>query len=244
VSNLHILYEDSELIAVNKTTYIRVAADASGKESLENEVKDLLSGRASAGGGKAAPESATAGAARPAPFLGLVHRLDQPVTGVVLFAKNPEALKRMNEIFQKRQVKKVYWAVTDVPPPGDAGTLEHFLVFSPGKNKSYAHAASGKGAKKAVLRYRLAGKTDRYFLVEIELVTGRHHQIRAQFAAVGCHVKGDLKYGAARSDPGGGIHLHARSLEFTHPITGKAVKITAPPPDDLLWNVFSAKIMA
>jgi 23S rRNA pseudouridine1911/1915/1917 synthase len=249
-----IIYEDRDLIAVNKTIYIRVAADESEKESLELVVKDLIAGRAADSGRGTAGKPVSPGAAPsppggpepvgPAPFLGLVHRLDQPVTGVVLFAKNPEALRGMNEIFQGRRVKKIYWAVTDAPPPAEAGTLEHYLSFNPGKNKSYAHSEAGRGGKKAVLRYRLAGKTDRYFLVEIELVTGRHHQIRAQLSAAGCHIKGDLKYGASRSDPGGGIHLHARSLGFVHPISGAAVEITAPPPEDPLWSIFSAQMMA
>lgn len=222
---MQILFENDSILAVGKTELIRVQADASGRESLEGRAAEYLAARAAPGGGER-------------PFLGLVHRLDQPVTGVVLFAKTRETLARLGELFQRREVRKVYWAVTDTPPPAENGTLEHYISFNPGKNKAHAFDALRRGAKKAVLRYRLAGSSERYFFLEIELITGRHHQIRAQLAAAGCHVKGDLKYGAARSNPGGGIHLHARMISFTDPAAKEKIVILAPPPEDVLWDLF------
>lgn len=189
----------------------------------------------------------------PPPFLGLVHRIDQPVTGVVLFARDPETLASLNRQFRDRQVYKLYWAITEARPAEDAGTLEHYLVFDPKKNKSRivdpvpapssVHSPSGSPyrksrAKKALLRYRVVGRSKRYFFLEIELVTGRPHQIRAQLAAIGCPVKGDLKYGARRSNPGGGILLHARSIRFIHPGTGLPLTLTSDPPPSTLWDLF------
>jgi len=186
-------------------------------------------------------------------YLGLVHRIDQPVTGVVLFARDPETLASLNRQFRDRQVYKLYWAITEARPAEEAGTLEHFIVFDPKKNKSrivdsasapaLVHSLSGSShrksrAKKALLHYRVVGHSERYFFLEIELVTGRPHQIRAQLAAIGCPVKGDLKYGARRSNPGGGILLHARSIRFTHPGTGRPLTLTSDPPPSTLWDLF------
>jgi 23S rRNA pseudouridine1911/1915/1917 synthase len=160
--------------------------------------------------------------------------------------ETPEALARINAVFQSRNVTKLYWAVTDSPPPEQEGTLEDFLSFDPKKNKAIVKrlkgtspaTKEGRRTKKARLNYRIAGKSDRYVFLEIELITGRHHQIRAQLAASGCHIKGDLKYGAARSNPGGGIHLHARLLSFRDPQSNELIEITAPPPKDVLWDIF------
>ncbi|MCX7788551.1 MAG: RNA pseudouridine synthase [Spirochaetes bacterium] len=182
------------------------------------------------------------------PYLGLVHRIDQPVTGVVLFARDPATLELLNRQFRDRQVFKLYWAVTESRPPKDTGTLEHSITFDPKKNKSRIFTPSDPGdiripgrqprAKKALLHYRVVGNSERYFFLEIELITGRPHQIRAQLAAIGCPIKGDLKYGARRSNPGGGILLHARSIRFTHPKTGLPLTLTAEPPPSILWELF------
>ncbi|MDR2589264.1 MAG: RNA pseudouridine synthase [Spirochaetales bacterium] len=234
-----ILYESASLLAVGKTEFVRVEAGAGGGESLEGMARDFLAQRAAQepasplGEGSLAAEEAR-------PFLGLVHRIDQPVTGVVLFAKTKAALSHLNGEFSSRRAKKLYWAVTISPPPEERGSLSHFIVFDSKKNKARAFEKERPGAKAALLHYRLMGKSDRYFFVEVELVTGRPHQIRAQFAAAGCPVKGDLKYGSPRSNPGGGIHLHARELSFREPEGGKALTVTASPPADVLWNMFSS----
>ena len=177
-------------------------------------------------------------------YLGLVHRIDQPVTGVVLFARDPTTLELLNRQFRERQVYKLYWAVTEAAPPEGEGTLEHYIIFDPKRNKSRIAAPSShpnqkSRAKKAILRYRIAGRSERYFFLEIELITGRPHQIRAQLAAIGGPVKGDLKYGARRSNPGGGILLHARSIRFNHPVTGNPLSLTAEPPPAILWGLFT-----
>jgi 23S rRNA pseudouridine1911/1915/1917 synthase len=223
-----ILFENDSLIAVNKTRYIRVQAGRSGGSSLEEETAALLAAR----------QAVSGAAAERKPFLGLVHRIDQPVTGVVVFAKTPRALARLNAAFQQREVTKIYWAVVDTPPPAEEGCLEHYLTFDLKQNKARVFSKPLKGGKKAQLRYRLVGKSERYVFLEIRLLSGRPHQIRAQLAAAGCHIKGDLKYGAARSNPGGGIHLHARHLAFHDPETGQLIEINSPPPEDTLWALF------
>ncbi|MDR1931634.1 MAG: RNA pseudouridine synthase [Spirochaetales bacterium] len=247
---MQLIFENDSLIAVNKTEYIPVAAGVRGGDSLQKRVEEFLAARR---------ESEEAGgAAGQKAFAGLVHRIDQPVTGVVLFAKTPAALARLNAVFQSGDVQKLYWAAADAPPAGqtrgetvspDSGgagkaedsfrLLEHYLVFNSGQNKSRAFdRPCAKGGKRALLRYRIAGKSDRYVFLEIQLLTGRPHQIRAQLAATGCHIKGDLKYGAARSNPGGGIHLHARRISFRDPETKNLIDITCPPPEDTLWALF------
>jgi 23S rRNA pseudouridine1911/1915/1917 synthase len=221
---VQILFENNTYIAVNKNDYIRVQADSSGKDSLQARVANFLAVRQAG--------------RTPKPFLGLVHRIDQPVTGVVLFAKNKDALSRVNALFQTREVKKIYWAVVESPPPEEEGSLEHYLEFDSRQNKTLVLKKAGKNVQRALLHYRIAGKSKAYTFLELTLVTGRHHQCRAQLAAAGCHIKGDLKYGAARSNPGGGIHLHARRLSFHDPVTGSIIEITAPPPKDALWDIF------
>lgn len=169
-------------------------------------------------------------------FLEAIHRIDRPVSGLVLFAKTSKALTRMSKLFHDDNVKKFYWAVVGKMPQNQTETLKHYLVRYPEKNKSVAYDASKPGRKESRLSYKLLGSTGRYFLLEVELHTGRHHQIRAQLAKVGLTIRGDLKYGAPRSNPGGGINLHAYSLSFEHPISNEEIKIVANPPVESLWN--------
>jgi 23S rRNA pseudouridine1911/1915/1917 synthase len=229
-----ILYEDNHLIAVNKRSGEIVQADSSGDPSLADAVKGFIKAR----DGKPGKV-----------FLGIPHRLDRPTSGVVVFAKTEKALGRMGKLFKDRRVKKVYWAVVDAIPPQTEGRLVHELRRDRKKNKSFAmapsktdeemtrrHTPKRAEIKRAELRYRLVGATDNYFLLEIRPDTGRHHQIRAQLAAVGCHIKGDLKYGAKRSNPDGGIHLHAREIRFEHPVGKGEISIIADPVSDALWD--------
>jgi len=216
-----ILYEDNHIIAVNKMPSDIVQSDRTGDETLADRVRDYL--RSAYGKpGKV--------------FVGIPHRLDRPTSGVVLFAKTDKALARLAELFREGGVRKTYWAVVAEKPPADRGTLVHWLRRNPAQNKSYAVPGPGGGAREARLSYRLLLRTERYYLLEIGLETGRHHQIRAQLAAIGCHIKGDLKYGAARSNPGGGIHLHARRAELVHPVRKTPLVITAEPPRDPVWD--------
>jgi 23S rRNA pseudouridine1911/1915/1917 synthase len=174
-------------------------------------------------------------------FIGIPHRLDRPTSGVVLFARTSKALERMSAMFREGAVRKTYWALVAERPPKVSDTLVHWLRRDPRQNKSFASAGPGPGAKEAKLAYRLLFSLERFHLLEIELYTGRHHQIRAQLHAIGCHIRGDLKYGAARSNPGGGIHLHARRLSFAHPVTEEQMDIVADPPADPLWEAALAK---
>mgnify|MGYP006294368141 CR=1 FL=1 len=218
-----ILYEDNHIIAVNKRSSEIVQSDSSGDPSLAEAVKGFIKARDGKPGNG---------------FLGLPHRLDRPTSGVVVFAKTGKALGRLGTLFKERGVRKVYWAVVDAAPPADGGTLVHYLVRDRKKNKSFARESERSGAKRAELRYTLIAATDNYFLLEIHPKTGRHHQIRAQLAAVGCRIKGDLKYGARRSNPEGGIHLHARQVTLVHPVKREEISITADPPPDVLWDQF------
>ena len=218
---LKILYEDNHLIAVNKSTSDIVQGDKTGDPSLADEIKDYLKEKYAKKGNV---------------FVGVVHRLDRPVSGVVLYARTSKALSRMSEAFREGTVRKIYWAIVAEKPQQDEGELVHFIRRDPKLNKSFAGVKKTPGAKEARLRYRIVGSLERYHFLEIELLTGRHHQIRAQLTAMGCHIKGDLKYGAPRSDPGGGIHLHSRTLSFPHPVGGKRITVTADPPRDALWD--------
>lgn len=220
---MEILYEDNHLIAVNKSEPIPVQQDPSGDEPLEDKVKKYIAERYKKKGNV---------------FLGIVHRIDRPVTGVVLFARTSKALERMNKLFAGREVTKLYWAIVKNAPPADEGVLEHYILRNSKQNKSYAHEHAVPGSKPARLRYKVLARSDRYYLIEIDLETGRHHQIRCQLAKIGCPVKGDLKYGAERSNPDSGISLHARSLSFVHPVAGTRMEIIAPPPADPLWDYF------
>jgi 23S rRNA pseudouridine1911/1915/1917 synthase len=169
-------------------------------------------------------------------FLGVVHRLDRPTTGVVVFAKTSKALPRLNKLFADKTAKKTYWAVVKNTPPKQKDTLIHWLKKNPKNNKSTAFKQETEGAKKAILHYKLLKKLDNYNLLEINLETGRHHQIRCQLTTVNCHIKGDFKYGAKRSNKDGGIHLHAKHIEFIHPVKKELFKITAPLPKDQIWK--------
>ena len=169
-------------------------------------------------------------------FLGVVHRLDRPTTGIVVFAKTSKALPRLNKLFAKKTAHKTYWAVVKDAPPKQKDTLEHWLKKNPKNNKSTAFKKEVDGSKKAILHYELLKTLDNYNLLEINLETGRHHQIRCQLTTIGCHIKGDLKYGAKRSNKDASIHLHARLLEFIHPVKKESIKITAPIPDDSIWK--------
>ncbi len=219
--NLEVLFEDNHLIAVNKRCGDIVQGDKTGDLPLSEVVKEYIKVRYEKPG---------------AVFLGVVHRLDRPTSGVVIFARTSKALERMNALFAGRETQKTYWALVEKAPPEPRGRLQHWMHRNPKQNKSYAYDAEAPGRKRAILQYRMLKKLDRYFLLEIELETGRHHQIRAQLSAIGCPIKGDLKYGASRSNPDGGIHLHARELRFIHPVRQTPVNLLADPPDDPLWR--------
>ena len=171
-------------------------------------------------------------------FLGVVHRIDRPVSGVILFARTSKALARLNQMLHDHEIHKIYWAVVKNKPPKDSERLTHYLRKDEAKNKSFALLREEKGYQKAELSYTVIGHSDNYYFLEIELHTGRHHQIRAQLAAIGCPIKGDLKYGFPRSNPDASIHLHARSAEFIHPVKKELLMIIAPPPDEVLWKAF------
>ncbi|MEN8121122.1 MAG: RluA family pseudouridine synthase [Bacteroidota bacterium] len=220
---MQIIHEDNHLIIVNKDNSEIVQGDKTGDITLIDKVKSYIKEKYNKPGDV---------------FLGLVHRLDRPTSGIVIFARTSKALTRMNELFKNRDVKKVYWAVVDKLPPEEEDTIIHYLKKNAKQNKSYAFDTQKADTRKASLSYRLAAKSNKYYLLEIELHTGRHHQIRAQLAKIGCHIKGDLKYGFPRSNPNAGIHLHAKSIEFIHPVSKEEIKIQANPPDDVLWNEF------
>lgn len=219
-----ILFEDNHLIVVNKKSGKLVQGDKTGDATLMDEIKAFIKERDNKPGNV---------------FLGLIHRLDRPTSGIVIFAKTGKALKRMNETFKKREIEKKYWAITNPLPPEieKEGTLIHYLAKNQRTNKVTVYQRPGNGAKKAVLHYKFLKNLDNYQLFEIALETGRSHQIRAQMSKIGATIKGDLKYGAARSNPGGNIHLHARYVKFTHPVAQHTVEILAPlPQDDTLWK--------
>lgn len=221
VNNLEVLYEDNHIIAVNKRSSDIVQGDKTGDIPLSEIVKQWLKNKYNKPGNV---------------FAGVVHRLDRPVSGVVVFAKTSKSLARLNKLFKDQHVAKTYIAAVCAPPPVDVGNLEHYLIKDSKKNKSRPVSAKNKKAKKAVLDYRLIGKSDRYYFLEIKPHTGRHHQIRVQLAAMGCSIKGDLKYGAPRSNSDGSIHLHAAQISFVHPVSNKEIDIRAPFPNDPVWN--------
>lgn len=218
-----ILYEDNHIIVINKRVGDLVQGDETGDRTLADEVKEYLKVTYNKPGNV---------------YLGIPHRLDRPTSGIVVYAKTEKALVRLNEAFKGSSVKKIYWAITDKAPMKDKGTLVHYITRNSENNKSIAHSIEKKGSKVAKLDYTLVAASDKYFLLSINLHTGRHHQIRAQLAAIGLHIKGDLKYGAARSNPDGGICLHAREISFIHPVKKTEIKIVAPPHEDALWNHF------
>lgn len=219
--NLQILHEDNHIIVVNKRVGDIVQGDKTGDKPLSEVVKEYIKEKYNKPGEV---------------FLGVVHRLDRPTTGIVVFARTSKALTRLNEMFSQRATQKTYWAVVKNKPPKAEDTLVHFLKRNPQNNTSKAHLKEVSDSKKASLDYTIIKTLDNYFVLEINLHTGRHHQIRAQLSAIGCPIKGDLKYGFDRSNPDGGIHLHARQLVFTHPVSKENLVITAPTPNDAIWN--------
>ncbi len=219
-----ILFEDNHLLVVDKRCGDLVQPDPSGESALEDQIKAYIKVR------DAKPGDV---------FLGVVHRIDRPVSGAVLFAKTSKALVRLNEMIREGRIRKVYWALTENRPQTESGELCHYILRDGRTNRSRAFDAPRPQAKEARLRYRVIGAGTRYTLVEVELLTGRHHQIRAQLAKIGCPIRGDLKYGARRSLPGGGISLHSRRVEFGHPVRREPVAVTAPvPAGDNLWASF------
>jgi 23S rRNA pseudouridine1911/1915/1917 synthase len=225
-SVLQVLYEDNHIIAVNKKPSDIVQGDKTGDVTLADQVREYIRQKYGKTGNV---------------YIGIPHRLDRPTSGVVLFARTEKALQRLSEMFRQGDVSKTYWAIVAEKPPRDADTLAHWLRRDPVKNKSFAVAGPRAGAREARLSYRLLFSLERYHVLSIELHTGRHHQIRAQLHAIGCHVKGDLKYGSPRSNPGGGIHLHARQVSFVHPVKKRSVTIVAEPPADTLWDAVREK---
>lgn len=217
------LYEDNHIIIVNKASGEIVQGDKTGDTPLSETVKQYIKEKYNKPGNV---------------FLGVAHRLDRPVSGVVVFARTSKALARLNDMFRTGEVHKTYWAIVRNEPPQPEGTLVNWLVRNERQNKSYAYDHEVPQSKKAVLEYRLIGRSDNYCLLEVRLLTGRHHQIRCQLAAMGCPIRGDLKYGARRSNPDGSISLMARRVEFAHPVSRKPIAVEAAPPSDPLWEAF------
>ena len=223
-----VLYEDNHIIAVNKTCNEIVQGDKTGDTPLSETVKVYIKEKYNKPGEV---------------FLGVTHRLDRPTSGVVLFARTSKALTRLNEMFKSHeQIRKTYWAIVQGAPKISEARLENRLIRNEQQNKSYIAKPNANDAKIAILNYRTLVRGENYSLLEIDLQTGRHHQIRCQLAAIGCPVKGDLKYGAKRSNPDGGICLHARKIEFIHPVSKQNICITAPVPNDSLWQQFAALV--
>ncbi len=223
-----VLYEDNHIIAVNKTCNEIVQGDKTGDTPLSETVKAYIKDKYHKPGEV---------------FLGVTHRLDRPTSGVVLFARTSKALTRLNDMFRSHdQIRKTYWAIVQGVPKAAEARLENYLVRNEKLNKSFITRADTKDAKLAVLSYRTLAVGERYSLLEIDLETGRHHQIRCQLAAIGCPIKGDLKYGAHRSNPDGGISLHARSIRFIHPVSKQEITIEAPVPDDPLWHTLTTNL--
>lgn len=221
---MEVIYEDNHIIAVNKACGEIVQGDKTGDKTILDDVKHYLKVKYSKPGNV---------------FLGLPHRLDRPTSGILVLAKTGKSLPRLNKQFQtKGEVKKTYWAVVDKPPKNESATLENYLVKNETRNKSYVTDKETEGAKLASLSYKHIASIERYHLLEIELHTGRHHQIRVQLKQLGLHIKGDLKYGAQRSNKSKGIHLHARKIELIHPVKKEPLKIVAPPPEDPVWDAF------
>jgi len=219
-----VVYEDNHIIVVNKTSSEIVQGDKTGDIPLSETVKQYLKEKYQKPGNV---------------FVGVTHRLDRPVSGLVVFAKTTKALSRLNEMFKNSEVKKTYWAIVKECPRELEGELVHYLVRNEKQNKSYAYDKEVPDSKKAILHYRLIARSQNYNLLEVDLKTGRHHQIRCQLAKMGCPIKGDLKYGFARSNPDGSICLHARRISFIHPVSKEQIDLEAPVPPGSLWNGFS-----
>ncbi|WP_418604028.1 RluA family pseudouridine synthase [Hwangdonia sp.] len=220
-SNLNVLYEDNHIIIVNKRVGDIVQGDRTGDKPLSDVVKAYIKEKYNKPGNV---------------YLGTVHRLDRPTSGLVIFAKTSKVLPRLNKLFVSKDISKIYWAVVKNQPPKKEDTLINWLKKNPKNNKSYAHNKEVTDSKKAILHYKTIKKLDNYFLLEVNLETGRHHQIRSQLSTIGCPIKGDLKYGFDRSNKDAGIHLHAREIKFIHPVSQITIHITAPLPIDPIWD--------
>lgn len=219
-----IVFEDNHLIAINKGVHDLVQKDHTGDLALDDKIRDYIKFKYGKPGNV---------------FLGVIHRLDRPVSGAVLFARTSKALTRMNELFRTNEVQKTYWAIVKKRPAKESDVLVHYITRNTKQNKSYCHTREVKDSKRAELSYKLLASSDNYHLLEIDLKTGRHHQIRAQLAQIESPIKGDLKYGFSRSNPDGGISLHARKVKFIHPVSKEEVMIVAEPPEaDKLWKFF------
>lgn len=217
-----VVYEDNHIIIVNKNSSEIVQGDKTGDTPLSDIVKQYLKEKYEKPGNV---------------FVGVTHRLDRPVSGLVVLAKTSKALSRLNEMFKNGEVRKTYWAIVKNSPNAEEAELVNYLVRNEKQNKSYAYDKEVKNSKKAILHYRLISHSENYYLLEIDLKTGRHHQIRCQLAKMGCPIKGDLKYGSPRSNSDGSINLHARKISFIHPVSKKLIEVEAPVPDDNLWKV-------
>ncbi len=222
-----VVYEDNHIIIVNKTASEIVQGDKTGDVPLSETVKQYLKEKYHKPGNV---------------FIGVTHRLDRPVSGLVVFAKTSKALSRLNEMFKNSEVKKTYWAIVKQTPAETEGELVNYLVRNEKQNKSYAYDTEKPGSKKAILHYRLIARSDNYCLLEVDLKTGRHHQIRCQLAKMGCPIKGDLKYGFPRSNPDGSICLHARRVRFVHPVSKELIDVVAPVPSDNLWRSLTSSL--
>ena len=222
-----VVYEDNHIIIVNKTASEIIQGDKTGDVPLSETVKQYLKEKYHKPGNV---------------FIGVTHRLDRPVSGLVVFAKTSKALSRLNEMFKNSEVKKTYWAIVKQTPAETEGELVNYLVRNEKQNKSYAYDTEKPGSKKAILHYRLIARSDNYSLLEVDLKTGRHHQIRCQLAKMGCPIKGDLKYGFPRSNPDGSICLHARRVRFVHPVSKELIDVVAPVPSDNLWRSLASSL--
>lgn len=220
---MNVLYEDNHIIVINKAAGEIVQGDKTGDKSLCDTMKLYIKEKYAKPGNV---------------FIGLPHRLDRPVSGIVVFAKTSKALERLNRMFSEGSVKKIYWAMTKEKPQQPEADIDSWILRNEKMNKSFSYPKEVKGAKRALLHYKQIDASQNYNLIEVELKTGRHHQIRCQLASIGCPIKGDLKYGAKRSNPDGSISLHARYIEFIHPVSKELIAITAPLPDDKLWQSF------
>ncbi|MEC3908769.1 RNA pseudouridine synthase [Tamlana sp. 2201CG12-4] len=220
-SNLQVLYEDNHIIVVNKRAGDIVQGDKTGDKPLSDVVKDYIKAKYNKPGNV---------------YLGTVHRLDRPTTGLVIFAKTSKVLPRLNKLFLSKAIHKTYWAIVKKQPPKPEDTLVHWLKKDSKSNKSKAYFNEVSNSKKAILHYKIITKLDNYYLLEVNLETGRHHQIRAQLSTIGCPIKGDLKYGFNRSNKDASIHLHAKQIEFIHPVKKEPVSVNAPLPNDTIWN--------
>ncbi len=218
-----ILYEDNHLVVINKWPSEIIQEDKTGDLPMNESVKQYIKKKYAKPGDV---------------FLGIIHRIDRPVSGAVVFGRTTKAVRRMNELVKSREIRKTYWAVVKVKPHETEATLTNYLRKNEQKNKSFVYDKQVEKSKEAILSYKVIAKSKDYFLLEVDLKTGRHHQIRAQLSHIGCPIKGDIKYGFPRTNADASIHLHARKIEFIHPVRKESISVLADPPDDPLWNYF------